>query len=134
MSPDGRWIFRPAGVRVLGARRNLGLHWRRLHLADKKSQRFLLALLAFLLLFAQQAAYAHAVTHLGKEPPPKEQLGHAQLCGKCISFDKFSSAAPASIAPLLSLTVNYAQPAEPRHFFRPVTVAAFNSRAPPVFL
>lgn len=96
-----------------------------------KPQRFLLALLTFLLLFAQQAAYAHAVSHLGKEPPPKEQLGHAQLCGKCVSFEKLSAAAPASIAPPLSLTVFFAQPTESGQFFRPVAVAAFNSRAPP---
>lgn len=97
-----------------------------------KLQRFLLALLTFLLLFAQQAAYAHAVSHLGKEPPPKEQLGHAQLCGKCISFEKLSSAAPAGTAPLLSLSFAFAQPAGPGQSFRPVAVAAFNSRAPPV--
>ena len=99
-----------------------------------KLQRFLLALLTFLLLFAQQAAYAHGVSHLGKEPSPKEQLGHAQLCGKCVSFENLSSAAPASVAPLLFLSVDFAQPAEPQLLFRPVTVAAFNSRAPPVFL
>lgn len=99
-----------------------------------KLQRFLLALLTSLLLFAQQAAYAHAVSHLGKELAPKEQLGHAQLCGKCISFEKLSSAAPASVAPLLSLSLVFAQPAELRQSFRPVTVVAFNSRAPPVLL
>jgi hypothetical protein len=98
-----------------------------------KLQRILLALLTSLLLFAQQAAYAHAVSHLGKEPPPKEQLGHAQLCGKCVSFEKLSSAAPAGAAPPLLLPVVFAQPAEQELFFRPVTVAAFNSRAPPVF-
>lgn len=97
-----------------------------------KLQRILLALLTFLLLFAQQAGYAHAVSHLGKEPPPKEQLGHAQLCGKCVSFEKLSAAAPANVAPLLSLSVVFAQPADQDVFFRPVTVVAFNSRAPPV--
>lgn len=99
-----------------------------------KRQRFLLALLTFLLLFAQQAAYAHAVSHLGKEPAPKEQLGHAQLCGKCVSFEKLSCAAPASVAPLLSLSLVFSQPAAPEQSFQPVTVVAFNSRAPPVFL
>lgn len=97
-----------------------------------KLQRFLLALLTCLLLFAQQAAYAHAVSHLGKEFPPKEQLGHAQLCGKCASFEKLSSAAPANVVPLLTPSVVFAQPTEPEQFFRAVMVVAFNSRAPPV--
>ena len=97
-----------------------------------KLQRYLLALLTFLLLFAQQAAYAHAVSHLGKEPPPKEQLGHAQLCGKCVNFEKLSSAAPAGVAALLLLSAVFAQPSESGQSFRPVAVAAFNSRAPPV--
>ncbi len=97
-----------------------------------KLQRFLLALLTFLLLFAQQAAFAHAVSHLGKEPPPKEQLGHAQLCGKCISFDKLSAAAPSSTTALFSPTVAFAQPGVVEWSYRPVRVAAFHSRAPPV--
>ncbi len=99
-----------------------------------KPQKFLLSLLTFLLLFAQQAAYGHAVSHLGKVPAPKEQLGHSQLCGKCVSFEKLSFAAPASVAPLLTLSFVFAQPPETGHFFRPVTVVAFNSRAPPVLL
>jgi hypothetical protein len=97
-----------------------------------KPQRLFLVLLAALLLFAQQAAYAHAVSHLGGEPPAKEQLGHAQLCGKCVSFEKLSSAAPAGVAALVSLTLHYAQPIEVVRAFRPATVAAFHSRAPPV--
>lgn len=99
-----------------------------------KLQRLLLALLTFLLLFAQQAAYAHGVSHLGKEPSPKEQLGHAQLCGKCVSFEKLSAAAPANVTALLSSSVVFAQPGAVEWSYRPVTVAAFNSRAPPVFL
>jgi hypothetical protein len=98
-----------------------------------KPQRLFLALLAALLLFAQQAAYAHAVSHLaGGEPPPKEQLGHAQLCGKCISFEKLSAAAPTSLAAPVSLPLHFAQPVDVVRVFRPATVAAFQSRAPPV--
>ena len=39
-----------------------------------KLHRVLNGLLILLLLLAQQAAYAHAITHLAKEPPAKEQL------------------------------------------------------------
>jgi hypothetical protein len=98
-----------------------------------KPQRLFLALLAALLLFAQQAAYAHAVSHLaGGEPPPKEQLGHAQLCGKCVSFEKISAAAPTSAAVAVALPLHFAQPAQVVRVFHPAPVAAFQSRAPPV--
>lgn len=97
-----------------------------------KLQRFLLCLLATLLLFAQQAGHAHAISHLGKQPPPKEQLGHDQLCGKCVSFEKLSAAAPVGHAAAPTVTLVFAQPDADAGIFRPVAVAAFQSRAPPV--
>jgi hypothetical protein len=81
-----------------------------------KLHRALTSLLILLLLFAQQAAYAHAISHLGKEAPAKEQLAHSKLCDKCVSFEKISGV----------LHVDYV--------FSPRTVAAFHSRAPPFFL
>jgi len=99
-----------------------------------KLPRVLTSLLILLLLFAQQAAYAHAVSHLGKEPPPQEQLAHAKLCGKCVSFDKLSAAAPAPIAGPVTLVLSFAQPAEAESCFHPLAVVAFHSRAPPVLL
>ncbi len=60
-----------------------------------KLYRVLAGLLILLLLFAQQAAYAHAVSHLGKEAPAKDQLAHLKLCDKCVSFEKISGVAPA---------------------------------------
>src|SRR5258706_607910 len=99
-----------------------------------KLHRALNGLLILLLLFAQQAAYAHAISHLGKEPPAKEQLAHSKLCDKCVSFEKISGAAPAgahAFPPLFSI---FTKPPQADHVFSPRTVAAFNSRAPPVFL
>jgi hypothetical protein len=96
--------------------------------------RALNALLILLLLFAQQAAYAHAISHLGKEPPAKEQLAHSKLCGKCVSFEKISGVAPASVPVLVSLELFFAQPLHVDYVFSPRTVAAFHSRAPPFFL
>lgn len=98
-----------------------------------KLQRFLLCLLATLLLFAQQAGHAHAISHLGKQPPPKEQLGHDQLCGKCVSFEKLSAAAPVSHAASPAVALVFAAPDADARTFRPVAVAAFHSRAPPAF-
>ena len=99
-----------------------------------KLHRILNSLLILLLLFAQQAAYAHAITHLGKEPPAKEQLAHSKLCDKCVSFEKIAGVAPASGAGLVSLELLFAQPLHADYVFSPRTVAAFHSRAPPFFL
>ncbi|MEO8007164.1 MAG: hypothetical protein ABI728_01395 [Betaproteobacteria bacterium] len=99
-----------------------------------KLHRALNTTLTLLLLFAQQAAYAHAVSHLGKEPPGKEQLAHSKLCDKCVSFEKISGVAIASIPALLSLQLHFAQPPQADYGFSPRTLTAFHSRAPPVFL
>ena len=99
-----------------------------------KMNRAFNALLILLLLFAQQAAYAHAISHLGKEVPAKEQLAHSKLCDKCVSFEKISGVAPTSVAILVSLDLCFAQPLSVDYIFCPRTVAAFNIRAPPFFL
>jgi hypothetical protein len=99
-----------------------------------KLHRVLISLLILLLLFAQQAAFAHAISHLGKEAPAKEHLAHLKLCDKCVSFEKVSGAAPASVPALVSLELLFAQPLQADHGFSPRTVAAFRSRAPPIFL
>jgi hypothetical protein len=96
-----------------------------------KLQRLLFALLTALLLFAQQGALAHAVTHLDSQVPAKEQLGHNQLCGKCVSFEKLSAAAPFSLAASLAVTRFFAPPDARTNSFRAVAVVAFRSRAPP---
>ena len=97
-------------------------------------RRALNSLLIPLLLFAQQAAYAHAVTHLAKEPPAKEQLGHSKLCGKCVSFEKISGVAPTNVSALVSLDLLFTQPPHVGYVFSPRTVIAFHSRAPPLYL
>ena len=99
-----------------------------------KLHRALNSLLILLLLFAQQAAFAHAISHLGKEPPAKEQLAHSKLCDKCVSFEKISGVAPASVPALVSLDLVFAQPPHVDYVFSPRTVAAFHSRAPPFSL
>jgi hypothetical protein len=99
-----------------------------------KLHRILNGLLILLLLFAQQAAFAHAISHLGKEPPAKERLAHSKLCDKCVSFEKISGVAPTSVPVLASLDLLFAQPLPVDYVFSPRTVAAFHSRAPPFFL
>jgi hypothetical protein len=99
-----------------------------------KLHRALTSLLIPLLLFAQQAAYAHAITHLGKEPPANEQLPHSKLCDKCVSFEKIAGVAPATVPVLLALEAAFEQPLDADYAFGPRTVSVFHSRAPPYFL
>ena len=99
-----------------------------------KSHRILTSLLMLLVLFAQQAAYAHAISHIGREAPAKEQLAHSKLCDKCVSFEKVSGVAPSSVPVLVALDLPFARPLAPDYVFSPRTVAAFHSRAPPFFL
>ena len=99
-----------------------------------KLHRVLTGLLILLLLFAQQAAYAHAISHLGKEAPAKEQLAHSKLCGKCVSFEKVSGVAPAGVPAFVALELLFLQPLHVGYGFSPLSVAAFHSRAPPFFL
>jgi hypothetical protein len=99
-----------------------------------KLHRALISLLIPLLLFAQQAAYGHAISHLGKQPPPQERLVHSKLCDKCVGFEKLSHAATFHAHSQLDLGGSYWQPAASTYSFQPRFIAAFNSRGPPAFL
>lgn len=98
-----------------------------------KPHRTLLALL-ILLLFAQQAAYAHAISHWGNQAPAKEQLAHSKLCDKCVGFEKLAGVAPANPPVLAGPALLFSQPARPLYRFSARTLAAFHSRAPPPLL
>ena len=93
--------------------------------------RTLISLLILLVLCAQQAAYAHAISHLGKQAPAKEQLAHSKLCDQCVGFEKISGVAPTSVSVLVSLELVFAPLLAVDYVFSPRPVAAFHSRAPP---
>jgi hypothetical protein len=99
-----------------------------------KPYRVLTSVLIALLLFAQQGAYAHAISHLGKEPPAKEKLAHSKLCEKCVGFEKIAGVAPASLSAPILTDLLFAQPLQTDYVFKPRRIAAFHSRAPPIFL
>jgi len=96
-----------------------------------KLQRFFIGLFTAFLLLAQQAGHAHAISHLGKDSAPKEQLGHDRLCGKCVNFEKLSSAASFGIADLVALSPDFARPRLDVTAFGPRALVAFHSRGPP---
>jgi len=99
-----------------------------------KLQRALNAVVIVLLLYVQQAAFAHALTHLGKVAPSSEQLAHSKACGQCVGFEKISGMAPASVPALDAPALGFCPAAYQPHHFTARAVALFRSRAPPALL
>jgi hypothetical protein len=84
-----------------------------------------------LLLFAQHAAYAHAISHLSDAPPTKGQPDKLNPCNDCASFEKVDGTLPSTDALFVSLDVLFARSPHAKYIFSPRTVVAFNTRAPP---
>ena len=92
-------------------------------------------ILAFALLFTQQAALCHGVSHTGPPTPSQQDqhLPHAEQCAKCLSFAHIDAAAtatphscavPQRVQTLVYLDASAAHPAQ--H-------PPYQSRAPPRF-
>lgn len=94
------------------------------------ASRTLPLLLALTLLFAQQAAQAHALSHLGPDTP-KEGISHTTLCAKCSTFGQLSSVVPTVtvivfVPPTTASLLDAVVCSSVRR-----TTTAFQSRAPP---
>lgn len=98
------------------------------------TRRTLINLLICLLLVTQQAAYAHAVEHMGrgKAPPAREQMAHPKVCDRCVSFERISGLAPVSVPALPGVTVPWTPAPCARCLHRPGAFVAFQGRAPPL--
>ncbi len=92
-------------------------------------------LLALTLLFAQQGAAMHALSHLGEALPAHSQqdkkLPHSPACDKCVVYAGVGGAVAASKLVIPSATVHVPpvaaiQPALPSQPARP-----YQARAPP---
>jgi len=88
-------------------------------------------IVVMLLLFAQQGAYAHAITHIATQAPAKEQLAHSKACSTCASFESISGVAPASVPESFVLPGAMPSVALAGKGFQPLAVSFFQSRAPP---
>src|SRR5450759_3044700 len=95
-------------------------------------------LIALVLLFGQQAAQLHTLSHLGQDlagaqggaKGPSSPVGHP--AAQCLAFHAMDSALP-SLAPALDL--HHVAPLAPAPFTLPLPFSpriAFDSRAPPV--
>ena len=90
-------------------------------------------IVAFALLFAQQGALWHGVSHT-TAPTNSQQdqsLPHSEQCAKCLSFAYTGAAAPASL-------LNFATPQQASVFVQfdaaaslPASHLPYQSRAPP---
>ncbi|MEN6586680.1 MAG: hypothetical protein ABFE02_11630 [Sulfuricella sp.] len=92
-------------------------------------------LLAFALLFAQQGAALHALSHL-TEPLPghsqqDKQLPHSPACEKCVVYAGIGSAVTASGLSLPPAAMAAAHPEIEPSGRLPQSVRHYHSRAPP---
>ena len=100
-----------------------------------RSRPFLFLLLAFALLFAQQGAAVHALSHLAEplasHSQQDKQLPHSPACEKCVVYAGVGSAVAASglsLPPAATGVAHFA--AEPGGRL-PQPVRHYHSRAPP---
>lgn len=62
----------------------------------------LIALLPFLLLFGQQALFAHEISHLGDTVPySQDQAPHVSFCSQCLAISGLASALPSTPSSIL---------------------------------
>lgn len=102
-----------------------------------RSQLLLFLLLAFALLFAQQGAAIHALSHLS-EPLPShsqqdKQLPHSPACDKCVVYAGIGNSLASCALAISAMAVH------PPHFaFAPPALLSqparlYRARAPPPF-
>lgn len=104
----------------------------------KFRQTILPALLALMLLFAQQFGHVHALSHLadgGDKPSHSKQLPADKACDLCLAFSAVGAALTASPTLPPVQAGSYPLPDTSRPQFPALAfAAAFHSRAPPVTL
>lgn len=90
--------------------------------------------LAFVLLFAQQAGWVHAASHLASDRAPAEkQLPHSPACEQCVAHAPLG-AGLVSQPPILGVAAAVPVPAAcVASVFVPRPYTPCRSRAPPVF-
>ena len=100
-----------------------------------RSRQLLFLLLAFALLFAQQGAALHALSHV-TEPLPShsqqdKQLPHSPACEKCVVYAGIGSAVTASALNLPPAAMAAAHLEIEPSGCLPQSVRHYRSRAPP---
>jgi len=91
------------------------------------------AILAFALLFAQQGAAWHALSHTSPagHSQSDQKLPHGEQCTKCAAFSQLGAACVSSAPPLVLLSFNDVAPQHTASPFYRLSFQAYQSRAPP---
>ncbi|MGH8726972.1 MAG: hypothetical protein ACREV9_02170 [Burkholderiales bacterium] len=86
----------------------------------------------FLLLFAQHAALAHAISHVSGGVASEQSLPHSQVCDECLAYANLGAAANtcANSAPISPFV--HAAATDFGDVYTPFFLRAFASRAPPL--
>jgi hypothetical protein len=94
--------------------------------------------LAFLLLFAQQGAMLHALSHVPGPTPtqsqPDKQLPHSQACDKCVVYGQLAGSVAAAPLVIFEQQAAVALVAVLVATYFPLFFRAYSSRAPPRFV
>lgn len=103
-----------------------------------RSRHLLFLLLAFALLFAQQGAAIHALSHLS-EPlsstsPQDKHLPHSSPCDKCVAYAGIGSAVAASELLIPSVTAHLLPVAAIQPTLLSQPARPYQARAPPAFV
>lgn len=102
-----------------------------------RSRQLLFLLLAFTLLFAQQGAAIHALSHLGEALASQSQqdkhLPHSPACDKCVVYAGAGSAVAASSLNIPAGTLHFRHIAASQPPLLSQPVRLYLARAPPAF-
>ena len=93
--------------------------------------------LAFALLFAQQGAAWHALSHLNSVPghsQPDQKLPQGEPCAKCAVFSQLGAACPAAAPQIDLATFHGVLPLHAATQFDLLSPQPYQSRAPPHFV
>ena len=92
------------------------------------------AVLAFALLFAQQGAAWHALSHASStagHSQPEHKLPHGEQCTKCAAFSQLGAAFTATAPALVLATFNDVPPLHAASQYYRLSHQPYQSRAPP---
>ena len=99
---------------------------------------FLKFLLPFLLLFAQQEALVHELSHVGEAleqaQSPHKQVPESKACEKCVVFAHIAGIVHSEAPQLLTPALSYDHPQLQQVASIAAEIPSPRSRGPPVFL
>jgi hypothetical protein len=97
-----------------------------------KRRHWQLALLFALVLFAQQQAFAHQISHFSHDSTQQDSKRDNSSCAKCPALAHLGDSPPPALTSLDIGSPELLSGAAPRLLFPPRLFTAYRSRAPPI--